>query len=70
LDFNKFKIQYGWTKQAKDCYFIGCNCSKCTIHDVLGDKCKMKRVVLELVKTYGKPDEDDFEEDDFEEEIY
>ena len=50
--------QYRWTKSAKDCYFIGCTCSKCKIYEIIGSKCRMKAAVLELVRKFGKPERD------------
>lgn len=44
-----------WTQSAIDCYFLGCVCHKCSVYEILGKRCKMKYVVLELVKKFGKP---------------
>jgi len=47
-----------WSRQAKACYFIGCRCSKCLLPEItetLKGNCKMKYVVLELVKKFGAP---------------
>ena len=48
-----------WTYEAKECYLRGCNCNKCFVIKYLSssnkDKCKMKAVVLQLVKKFGKP---------------
>jgi len=48
-----------WTPAAKDCYFIGCNCSNCNIYKIYFSennfKCRMKEIVIELVRKYGKP---------------
>ena len=45
-----------WTKQAYDCYSIGCDCSKCSIPtQMTSKKCQMKAIVLELNTTVGKP---------------
>ncbi len=47
----------GWTKQAYECYKIGCDCKKCSI-----DKkkysfiCQMPKVVRVLVENKIKPD--------------
>lgn len=49
-----------WTPTAADCYFIGCNCSKCNLYKVYffnsNFKCRMKETVIELVRKNGKPD--------------
>ena len=49
-----------WTPTAIDCYSIGCNCSRCGIYKIYFKnsryKCKMKDVVIELVRRFGKPD--------------
>ena len=49
-----------WTPTAKDCYIIGCNCSKCNIYKIYFKnsvfKCRMKEAVIELVRKFGKPD--------------
>lgn len=45
-----------WTQSSIDCYNIGCNCKKCNI--VPQDfkcYCKLKSVVRELVRKFGKP---------------
>lgn len=43
-----------WTKAAKYCLNIGCNCSKCDIltgmEYLTKDKCCMKAVVFNLIK--------------------
>ena len=45
-----------WTKSAVDCYHLGCRCSVCEIVPSNFKKyCKMKQVVLSLVKNVGKP---------------
>ena len=45
----------GWTNSAVDCYNRGCNCRGCIIREVIGNECKMKMVVLSLVRQFGKP---------------
>ena len=49
-----------WTPTAKECYQLGCNCSKCNLYKIYFTKslfkCKMKETVIELVRKYGKPD--------------
>lgn len=48
--------QRRWTKSAIDCYYIGCNCSKCFIFEIIGARCQMKSAVLQLVRKFGKPE--------------
>ena len=52
-------ISKKWTQSAIECYLIGCNCSKCTLNKLYFSnsifKCKMKEVVIELVRKIGKP---------------
>lgn len=50
-----------WTPAAIDCYNIGCRCSECKVNKIMKDKCRMKAVVLELVRIFGKPKKDDIE---------
>lgn len=44
-----------WTKTTEECYYNGLMCSKCTMADDLKMQCKLKPVVLELVKKFGRP---------------
>lgn len=46
-----------WTKQAIECYKLGCTCSKCNIPLIreTKEKCGMKPIVFELVRIYGAP---------------
>ncbi len=50
-----------WTPSAIDCYLIGCNCSKCNLYKVYFShslfSCRMKEVVIELVRKNGIPEE-------------
>lgn len=47
-----------WTQAAKDCYARGCNCRGCLMKD-LETGCNMKRAVIELVKKFGAPKEEE-----------
>ncbi len=51
-----------WTPTAKECYQIGCNCSKCNIYKIYFSgkyfRCRMKETVIELVRKLGKPNID------------
>lgn len=54
-----------WTKEAKACYFNGCRCTRCYIPlicETIAESCKMKYVVLELVKRFGAPKREDKKE--------
>ena len=45
-----------WTTTAKECYKNGLKCLDCkALPDDIKAYCKMKPVVLELVRKYGKP---------------
>ena len=51
-----------WTDAAKQCFLRGCVCRGanltpriCENYEVLGDTCKMKATVIELVRRYGVP---------------
>lgn len=46
-----------WTQSSIDCYNRGCVCNGCFYQKVMSTPCMMKTTVLELVKLYGKPDE-------------
>ena len=53
--------KYFWGKDSIYCYKIGCNCSKCDIaenYPTLLSECQMKKRVLELVRLYGVPKDD------------
>jgi len=49
-----------WTETAIDCYKRHCICSGCLLKEVLGDKCRMKQVVIQLVRDLGLPKEKKF----------
>lgn len=50
------KVYKHWTKSAIECYRNGCRCSKCILVPAdFRNKCRMKHVVIELVKNLGKP---------------
>lgn len=51
-----------WTRLAKDCYSIGCNCNNCKFHSIVENlestnKCLVKGHVIELVRKFGIPTE-------------
>ncbi len=50
-----------WTRQAVECYMLGCNCKECSIlQGNYSFVCQMNKIVPELLKTRGVPDPDDF----------
>ena len=51
-------ITQNWTPQALECYYINCDCKKCSISK--GNYsfiCQMPRVLDTLIKSVGRPDE-------------
>ena len=48
-----------WTPTAIDCYLLGCSCQKCYLFKQYffnkNYKCKMKDIVIELVRKFGVP---------------
>ena len=56
-------LSKSWTPTAVECYKIGCNCSRCGLYKLYFKdsiyKCKMKETVIELVRTIGKPKEEE-----------
>ena len=52
-------LAQNWTQSAIDCYQLGCRCSKCNLYKLYFKnsvfKCKMKEVVIELVRQAGPP---------------
>ncbi len=52
-------VSKNWTPTARDCYLIGCSCSKCNLYKFYfsdsGVRCKMKETVIELVRRLGAP---------------
>lgn len=53
------RILKNWTESAKYCFKIGCNCKNCIyaqeLETIRGDTCRMKSVVLCLVREFGAP---------------
>ena len=50
------QVYQRWSKSAIECYRSGCRCSKCILVPAdFRNKCRMKFVVIELVKHLGKP---------------
>ena len=51
-----------WTEGSIYCYKRGCNCQGCYMNDLLESiPCRMKKAVLELVRKFGKPPENENE---------
>ncbi len=51
-------ITQNWTQQALECYYINCDCKKCSLSS--GNYsfiCQMPRVLEVLLKTVGEPEE-------------
>ena len=52
-----------WTNQAIDCYNRGCVCKGCPVYELYfknsGRKCKMKAAVIESVRLFGIPKEEE-----------
>lgn len=50
------KISYQrWTLGSIECYKRGCICTNCPTFNILGNKCRMKVSVLNLVRKFGAP---------------
>lgn len=50
-------ITQNWTEQALECYYINCNCKKCSLSK--GNYsfiCQMPKVIDSLLETVGEPD--------------
>lgn len=48
-------VSENWTKTSIQCYYNGLMCNKCDLPEDIKKDCKMKGVVLDLVRKYGKP---------------
>ena len=47
-----------WTQGAVECYSRGCVCEGCETFELISKKCQMKKAVIQLVASYGKPSDD------------
>ncbi|MBR1424046.1 hypothetical protein IJ579_00610 [bacterium] len=50
-------ITQNWTQQALECYYINCDCKKCSLAS--GNYsfiCQMPKVIETLISTIGKPE--------------
>ena len=51
-------ITQNWTQQALECYYLNCDCKKCSISaGKYSFICQMPRVIETLIETVGRPDE-------------
>lgn len=51
-----------WTEGSIFCYKRGCNCNGCFVSDLIeSQKCRMKTSVIELVRKFGKPPENELQ---------
>lgn len=57
-DLGRAPYQRRWTRQAAECYYLGCVCEKCSIPEDFKEKCHMKASVLELVRLEKEMPED------------
>lgn len=49
-------LTQNWTRQAYECYLLGCNCKKCSIDiSKYSFVCQMPKIVDILLNTQGKP---------------
>lgn len=50
-------ITQNWTEQALECYYINCDCKKCSLaHGHYSFICQMPKVIDTLLETVGVPD--------------
>lgn len=52
-------ITQNWTEQAIECYYLNCDCKKCSISK--GNYsfiCQMPKVIDALIQTVGEPQEE------------
>ncbi len=51
-------ITQNWTEQALECYYINCDCKKCSIsRGNYSFICQMPKVIDMLLQTVGEPEE-------------
>lgn len=49
-------ITQNWTEQALECYFINCDCKKCSLRSGhYSFICQMPKVIDTLLETVGEP---------------
>ena len=50
-------ITQNWTEQALECYYINCDCKKCSLRNGhYSFICQMPKVIDTLLQTVGEPD--------------
>lgn len=50
-------ITQNWTEQAMECYYINCDCKKCSLsRGHYSFICQMPKVIESLLETVGEPD--------------
>ena len=50
-------ITQNWTRQALECYYINCECKRCSLSaGHYSFICQMPKVIDNLIKTVGAPD--------------
>lgn len=53
-------ITQNWTQQALECYYINCDCKKCSLSaGHYSFICQMPRVIESLLETVGAPEEEE-----------
>ncbi|MBQ7125565.1 hypothetical protein IJO12_00600 [bacterium] len=51
-------ITQNWTEQALECYYINCDCKKCSLrYGHYSFICQMPKVIDILLQTIGEPEE-------------
>lgn len=52
-------ITQNWTEQALECYYLNCDCQKCSISkDNYSFICQMPKVIDTLLETVGEPEKE------------
>lgn len=50
-------ITQNWTEQALECYYINCDCKRCSLRNGhYSFICQMPKVIDTLIKTVGEPE--------------
>ncbi len=53
-------ITQNWTQQALECYFINCDCKKCSLsRGNYSFICQMPKVIDILIQTIGEPEKEE-----------
>lgn len=51
-------ITQNWTEQALECYYINCDCKRCSLRSGhYSFICQMPKVIDTLIKTVGEPEQ-------------